>query len=282
MNYLVPLCIALILFTPRSAVSDNETTQTDNDSTQTDNATFQTANDTSTTIKDTLKSAYTVSQRKTEETGSLYINVNPEECNVVLNEVRLGKGDQMIESLPVGKYNLFVEYGGNIKSETILIESKKLITIDINMGKKKKYFFEPKYSFVLIDGLFGYGPQIGIGLNGKNNLIMLDINYNLEVEMKSNTKTFLLGCSLLKWSHCFSVAKNVALAPGLSAGIWLSIQSVWNEYDERTYYDRGIYYGGPHIKMLFLKGDLKLVGEYSVLIGSNVAHVFGIGGKIAF
>ncbi len=225
--------------------------------------------------------AFTPVKKVSEETGTLKITVYPESSTVVLNEFTIGNGNQLIESLPAGYYNLFVRNGTTYEVKEVLVQPQAITKVHCRLERKTKIVFEPKYSAVLLHGYYAYGPQIGAGVKLKNNLLMLDFNYNVEVSIKSSLESALIG-GAVKWSYCFEMTRYLTVAPGISAGRWRSKAVVWGSNGEKSEWYEGLYYGGPHVKTMFFNGAIRLSVEYSLLLGTEIAHIAGIGATIVF
>ena len=237
--------------------------------------------------KDTIINGSTLKfepvQTHTNAPGALYIQVYPSDCIIFLNEKNLGMGNKMIDSLPCGYYHLFLKYGEKSKSEDVFIQGGRVNTFSYSLEKQYKIIMEPSYSFALIHNAVAYGPMIGLGIKKNDNYYGICLNYDIETNVNSKKEAKLGGLALFQWSHYFAINKAFAVAPGFCAGFWASESTVYMNYTTDEYdYNEDIYFGGPTVKLLFSKKSLGLKIDYSMLIGTYVAHVFGIGGSISF
>jgi hypothetical protein len=267
MNFAAPLCIMLNLVSgaPEAGIDGQHMMEQGR----------------SAPVENVSPMAFTPVKKVSDETGTLEISVYPETATVVLNEFTIGNGNQLIESLPAGYYNLFVSNGDTYVEKEVQVQPQAITNVHFSLERKTKVVFEPKYSAVLMHGYYAYGPQIGAGVKLKNNLLMLDFNYNVEVNIKSTLESALIG-GALKWSYCFAVTRYLTVAPGISAGRWRSKAEVWGTNGEKSDWHEGLYYGGPHMKTMFFNGAIRLSVEYSLLLGTGIAHIAGIGATIVF
>lgn len=229
--------------------------------------------------------------------GALRIVVFPPESEVFINGVRIGIGNQSVDNLKPGHYNVYVAHGDKSETETVKISVGEVEEVSISLERKTRFCVGMSFSTIWAETIPANGQSLDFGIQvlkkhyfGLNYHwdVFRDIYYDYDNEPAKNGSC-LGGGAIQYYYEGLNYRDVLMFSPGACIGFWY----FWGHkrigydpyygYDYYDYIDRPFFWGlssrfSVGYKYVFLNTAYTLLISPAPDIGH--ALIVGILGRI--
>lgn len=207
--------------------------------------------------------------------GALRINVYPEDADVYINTVLVGKGDRFLKKLKSGVYSVRLETKTNFIEDYAFIKNGGITQFDRNVERPTRFVVETSWAYFFDNGGKSIGPSADLGIQYKNQYFGIDYIWGVIDEVN------VLGGAGLKYNYRFNFRDILSIAPGVMGGFWYSnnhekYYSYPTGYEVDRYHEQ-MYFGGIGCKFNFGYKWVFFNFESDALFGTSVSCLLKAG-----
>ncbi len=245
--------------------------------------------------------------------GSISAQVKPENLEVFVNARSYGKGSMLIESLPVGKYEVSARENGKTRvKKAVIVKPNQIANVELKVSNWRAFVLSPQISRGAVEGegMIGwmtdlgfkyrpvyFGGNFGLGLyqhytyGEVDSSKFLDPRYLNDSIYSARLPNKWIGGGLTVLYEGLNLKDVMILGLGWNAGFW-KMQFRDESYVDTTVspptlsydyqYSSKDYFGGPRLRFLLGYKHFFLSTNYFLLLGSPKVHFVNSGFVLSF